>query len=138
MANASIVPEVTELNRPYWRGAAAGALMLQRCAGCGTYRHPPTVLCAACGSWETRWVPASGRGVIYSYTIVVHPVHRAVEPWVPYNVVLVDLDEGVRVVSTVVDAPAEELAIGRHVALMCERVTPDIGLPKFRLVDGAS
>ncbi len=135
---AVIVPEVTELTRPYWNGAAAGALMLQRCVACGAYRHPPTVVCGACGAWETSWVPASGGGVIYSYTVVVHPVHRAVERLVPYNVVLVELDEGVRVVSTVVDAAPDALAIGRRVTAVFERLTPDIGLPKFRLADAPS
>ena len=134
----AIVPEVTELTRPYWEGAARGALMLQRCGACGRFRHPPTVVCADCGAFEVDWVPASGRGVLHSYTTVIHPVHAAVQDKVPYNVVLIDLEEGVRVVSTVVDATEDDLAVGLPVAVVFEMLTPSIGLPKFQIVRGAS
>jgi uncharacterized OB-fold protein len=133
-----IVPEVSELTRPYWEGAARGALMLQRCRACGRFRHPPTVVCADCGAFEVDWVPASGRGVIYSYTTVIHPVHGAVQDKVPYSVVLVDLEEGVRVVSTVVDATDDDLSIGLSVTALFEKLTPTIGLPKFQIVKGAT
>ncbi len=128
-----IVPEVTDLTRPYWEGAAQGALMLQRCRACHAFRHPPAWMCA-CGAWETDWVPAAGTGIVYSHTTVVHPVHAAVDAKVPYNVVLVQLDEGVRVVSTVVEEPGGGVAIGQRVCAVFEPVDEGIALPKFRVV----
>lgn len=131
-----IIPEVNELTKPYWEGAAQGKLMLQKCCTCGLLRHPPSVLCPECWNQPAEWVSASGYGVIYSYTIVTHAVHRSVEGKVPYNVVLVELDEGARMVSSIVDAPPEEILIGGKVSVVFEILTPEIGLPKFRLVDG--
>jgi uncharacterized OB-fold protein len=129
-----IVPEVTELTRPYWEGAARGALMLQRCCACGVFRHPPSAMCT-CGAWDSEWVAAAGTGTIYTYTTVVHPVHVAVEARVPYNVVLVELDEGPRVVSTVVDDPVGRLTIGQRVGAVFETLEAGIGLVKFRVID---
>lgn len=130
-----IVPEVTDLTRPYWEGAARGALMLQRCRTCGAFRHPPSAMCA-CGAWDTEWTAAAGTGTIYSHTTVVHPVHAAVEAKVPYNVVLVELEEGVRVVATVSDEPDGGLAIGQRVRAVFEPLEPGIGLLKFRVMGG--
>jgi uncharacterized OB-fold protein len=86
----------------FWAGAADDHLLIQRCAHCGVLRHPPAPMCGRCGSlaWDT--VDASGRGRIYSWILSRHP-NRPDEP--TRVVILVELEEGVRLVSNLVDAP---------------------------------
>ena len=90
-------PQVpTELSRPYWEGAAAGRLMIQRCAACGKLRHYPRLLCDTCYSDAVEWVEASRRGTIHSWTVSHHAFHPAFKAELPYTLVTVDLEEGVR------------------------------------------
>ncbi len=86
----------TELSRPYWEGAAAGRLMIQRCAGCGKLRHYPRLLCDSCYSDAVEWIEASRRGAIHSWTVSHHAFHPAFKAELPYTLVTVDLEEGVR------------------------------------------
>lgn len=86
----------TELSRPYWEGAAAGRLMIQRCAGCGKLRHYPRLLCDTCYSDAVEWIEASRRGAIHSWTVSHHAFHPAFKAEAPYTLVTVDLEEGVR------------------------------------------
>jgi uncharacterized OB-fold protein len=86
----------TELSRPFWEGAAAGRLMIQRCASCGKLRHYPRLLCDACYSDAVEWVEASRRGSIHSWTVSHHAFHPAFKSELPYTLVTVDLAEGVR------------------------------------------
>lgn len=86
----------TELSRPYWEAALQGRLVLQCCAACGKIRHYPRLLCDACHGESVRWVPASGRGTIHSWTVSHHAFHPAFAAELPYVLVTVDLAEGVR------------------------------------------
>lgn len=89
-------PTPTELSRPYWEAAAQGRLVLQSCAKCGKIRHYPRVLCDACYSDAVVWKPASGRGTIHSWTVAHYAYHPAFASELPYTLVTVDLNEGVR------------------------------------------
>ncbi len=86
----------TALSRPFWEGAAAGRLMIQRCAACGKLRHYPRLLCDACYSDAVEWIEASRRGTIHSWTVAHHAFHPAFKDELPYTLVTVDLEEGVR------------------------------------------
>lgn len=88
---------MTELSDAYWAGAAEGALVLQRCAACGHVRHYPQVLCPVCHSFETEHVTATGRGAVHSWTVCHHAFAPDVADEVPYTLVTVDMEEGVRV-----------------------------------------
>ena len=90
------IQQPSELSRPFWEAAAAGRLVLQRCTGCGKIRHYPRLLCDHCYSTAVEWVPASGRGTIHSWTVAHHAFHAAFAAEIPYTLVTVDLDEGVR------------------------------------------
>jgi len=131
------LPTVDRTNAGFWAAAAAGRLDIQQCASCGWHRHPPTEGCFHCGALDWRWDTLPGTGRVFTYTWVVHPIHPAMVERVPYNVVVVDLDgitgDPVRVVSNVLDATEDTLAVGVGVGLECERVTDTIGLPRFRL-----
>lgn len=89
-------PQPGKLSRPYWEAAAQGRLVLQRCADCGKLRHYPRYLCDLCYSATVNWQPASGRGTIHSWTVANHSFHPAFATEVPYVLVTVDLEEGVR------------------------------------------
>ena len=90
------VPPPSALSAPYWEGAAAGRLLVQRCCDCGKLRHYPRLLCSSCYSTAVEWVEASGRGAIHSWTVAHHAYHPSFAAELPYTLVTVDLEEGVR------------------------------------------
>ena len=110
----------------YRRHLESGELGFQRCASCGAAVFYPRVLCPVCGGKDLAWETSSGRGVVYATTAV----HR--RDGDPYNVVLVDLEEGFRMMSRVECVPAEEVEIGAKVTL---RVDPDGPVPVFLPAD---
>ncbi len=129
-----------ELDAIFWRALRDGELRIQQCDECHAYRHPPRPACARCGASGFQWLPVTGTGEVWSYTIVHPPTLPAFAERVPYGAVVVRLDEGVFLVSDVVDCPADELAVGLRVELALTRVAagPETGgdfvLPLFRRV----
>ena len=89
-------PQTSELARPYWEAVAQGKLVLQSCSACGKVRHYPRLLCDACYSDAVTWLPSRASGAIHSWTVAHHAFHPAFAPELPYTLVTVDLDEGVR------------------------------------------
>jgi uncharacterized OB-fold protein len=108
------LPLLNEHNRPFF---TSGELRVQRCEECGQVQHPPMDVCRYCQSQRFTSEPCAGTGTISSFTIVHHAVDRRLETVVPYNVVIVALDDysDVQVVGNVVDAEGEELTIGARV-----------------------
>src|SRR5690349_11385383 len=104
-----IVPKEDSLTQPYWEGTRQRKLLVQHCRDCGNIWHPPTPICPQCQAKNYEWRPVSGRGVVYSYTVVHHPAHTAVADKVPYLVALVTLEEGPRVVSNILNCPIEKV-----------------------------
>ncbi len=115
---AKPVPHPTPLSAPYWAGAKQGKLMLQRCSACGKTRHYPQMLCSTCHSYETQWIEASRRGVVHSWTITHHAFHPAFADELPYTLVTVDLEEGVRALGRY--HSAQSLQLGMAVKLRFE------------------
>ena len=106
-------PHPSTLTQPYWDGMAAGELRIQHCAACGKPRHYPRYLCDACHSFDVVWKPASGQGTVHSWTVAHHAFHPAFAPELPYTLVTVDLDEGVRALGRWRAGPAApKMAIG--------------------------
>ena len=128
------VPQATPDDAAYWDFCARRELRFQRCKACGRFRHPPMPACFNCGSMETEWAQVPGTGTVFSYTIVHHPAHPAVKPAVPYNIVVVHLDEAddVRIVSNVIDVPPEQIAVGLRVTLAWDEIEGGMFLPRFR------
>ena len=89
-------PPDNDLSRPFWAAAAQGRLVLQACAACGKCRHYPRLLCDHCYSDAVTWQPATGLGRLHSWTVAHHAFHPAFADELPYTLVTVDLDEGVR------------------------------------------
>jgi len=131
------LPPVDRTNAGFWRAAAEGRLDVQRCTACGAHRHPPTEGCYRCRSLDWEWDTLPGTGRIFTYTWVVQALHPAIESAAPYNVTVVEVDgtegEAVRLVTNVVDATEDALRVGALVTLACDRLEPEIGLPRFRL-----
>jgi uncharacterized protein len=100
-----VEPVVAEDDRYFWDGVAEHRLLVQRCAACGTLRHPPSPMCGNCGSLEWDTQESSGRGRVLTWILSRHPNQPDAEARV---VVLVELEEGVRVVSNLVDVPNDD------------------------------
>ncbi len=123
-------PTLDPENRTYWQGCLEHKLLLQYCASCNRLQHPPTPLCPACRSLERSFVEACGRGTVHSYFFARRVVHPAFTPG--HNVVLVELEEGVRLVSKLVGCAPEDIAFDMPVVLDFERIDADLVLPVFR------
>jgi len=121
-----------DLVAAFWEHCAREELCFQRCNACATWRHLPRLRCARCGSSEFRWERSSGRGRVYSWTITHQAPLRAFASRVPYAVLVVELEEGVRMVAGLVDAGPEVLRLDLPVEVVFERVALDAALPQFR------
>jgi hypothetical protein len=126
------LPAPTHDNAPFYEAARKGELRFQRCGSCGTFRHYPRPICPRCLSRECAWEASSGRGTVYTWTVVRGPTLPAFAGRVPYNVVDVLMDEGVHFVSEVVDCPPEEIRAGMPVVATFVAASDEITLVKFR------
>ena len=115
----------------YERAASTGLLHLQRCTDCATWRHPPRLMCGACGSNAWTWESVSGRGRVFTWTTT----HRAVDPAfadeMPYAILVVELEEGPRVVGNLVDLRPEELRLDLPVHVVLDVRSETIALVDF-------
>jgi uncharacterized OB-fold protein len=126
-------PEPTSADdADFWSALREGELRIQRCAACRTFRHPPAPVCARCGATDREWVATAGTGEVWSFTIIHPPTLPAFADRTPYGAVVVRLDEGVFLVSTLLDCPIEDLAVGARVELAITMVDNDLALPLFR------
>ncbi|MBF6046270.1 hypothetical protein GO001_13705 [Streptomyces sp. NRRL B-1677] len=123
-------PVINRDNAPFWEGVAAHKLLIQRCTACGTLRFPWLPGCGRCGSPAWGTVEACGSGTVYSYVVMHHPPFPAFDP--PYAVALVELAEGVRMISNITGVPYDGVRIGMSVELEFIRVDGEWELPVFR------
>lgn len=123
-------PTVTPTSRYFWDSTAEHRLMYQRCAECQAAVFPPRGHCPACWSTSLRWQESRGYGVIAAWAVVHRPGHPAFAPLAPYLLALVDLDEGFRLLSRVVDPDAENVPVGAAVQVTWEH-SGDVTLPLF-------
>jgi uncharacterized OB-fold protein len=128
------LPAPTLDNAPFYEAARRGELRFQRCSSCRTFRHYPRPICPQCLVRDYTWDKATGRGIIYTWTIVRGPTLPAFEHRLPYNVVDVLLEEGVHFVSEVLDCAPEEIHAGMAVEATFVTATEEITLVKFRRV----
>jgi uncharacterized OB-fold protein len=127
------VPEPTQESKPYWDGLNEGRLMLQSCAACGKVRHYPRPICDTCHSFDVRWVQSKGQGKVHSWTVTHHAFNPGFKGELPYVLVTIDLDDGVRMQAPLRKAGAEELAIGQPVRIVFEPARQGLTLPAFVL-----
>jgi 3-oxo-4,17-pregnadiene-20-carboxyl-CoA hydratase alpha subunit len=123
-----IPPAVTRDDEFFWQGVAEGRLLLARCAGCSNLQHPPSPMCPGCGSLEWTVQEASGRGTVHSWIVSRHPTEL---DEVPRIVALIDLEEGVRLVSNLQDIDPAEVVNDMDVELVFREVG-GVKLAQFR------
>ena len=126
------LPRVDEESRGFWEALARHELYVQRCRDCGTVRLPPRALCPACLSSAVEWVRSAGRGVVYSFTVTHQNQAPGFREELPYVLAIVELTEGPRLLTNLVEGSPDAVRIGMPVEVVFDDVTPEITLPKFR------
>jgi uncharacterized OB-fold protein len=127
------LPEISERNRPFWDAAKQGELRMQRCTACGHIRFPINPVCTVCLADGTEWVALSGRGEIFAKLVYHRAFNAAFADTLPYNVVMVQLEEGPRMFSNVVDTPDDQFQVGDPVEVVFDAVTDEVTIPRFRI-----
>ena len=117
---------------PFWEACRRGELRAQRCAGCGTLRHPPRPMCGACRSMDMGLAESRGQGTVYSFTVIRHPQFPGYD--FPIVAAVIDLEEGVRMVSNVVECDPADVHIGMPVEGFIHEDEDGFKLPLFRPV----
>jgi len=115
---------------PYWSAAHDGRLVIQRCDRCGSHQLYPRDRCLACRG-PVQWVEASGRGTVYSFTVIRQNYARPFRDWIPYVVALVDLEEGPRLMTNIVGCEPDAVRVGLAVRATFEVVSDDAGIALF-------
>ena len=130
------LPGMDGLTQEFYDFCKEEALCFQKCTSCGTFRHVPREMCAQCNSFEWEWIPSSGKGTIYSWVVInraLHPAFYDPNPEaVPMAPVVVEMEEGVRLLGNMVDCPPDQLKMDMPVEVVYEAVTEDVTLPRFR------
>ena len=128
------IPEYPAFHQPFWDSVADRHMKIQRCTACGTFRFIPIEICPRCHDAGSTWTEVSGRGEIYTYTIV----HRAPAPFyqaqAPYALAYVTLEEGPRMMSRVRGCALDEVRVGMPVEVGYDDVAPGLTLYHFRPV----
>jgi uncharacterized protein len=127
-----LAPTVSPDTEFFWNGLRNHELLIQRCAACGTLRHPPRPMCPHCQSLDWDTVAAGGRGTVYSYVMPQYPPMPFLE--YPYIVVLVELEEGIRLVSNLIDIAPPDVEVGMPVEVCYQSFEDDLVLHQFRPV----
>ena len=126
------LPQPDEEAQPYFDALNERRLVIQCCANCGALQHPPRAMCGTCRSASFNWREASGAGVVHSYVVTHQAVHPALAGHTPLATVEVELVEGPRVTSNLVDVPPEAVTIGMAVEVVFEDAGTGVVLPLFR------
>jgi uncharacterized OB-fold protein len=125
------VPVPDADSRDFWSACAEHRLLIQECGVCGHLQFYPRMVCTACGSRQVGWKEAGGDASVYSYSVVRRAPSEAFAKDVPYVLALVELDEGVRMMTNVVGCDPSQVTIGMRVRVLFEDLVPGISLPKF-------
>lgn len=130
------LPAVDDLTRPFWEAAQQQQLIVQCCRACGYFNHPPRSVCDACQSQQLAFEPVSGKGSIYSFSVMHQQNIAGFEEQVPYLNILVELDEQPRLfmVANLPGSERDKVEIGKRVEVYFEKIAEEISLPQFRVV----
>ena len=126
------LPEIQPWSKEFWKGTKEKKLLIQACKDCGSKIFYPRKYCPECWSSQLFWVEASGRAKIFSYSITYTGVEEPFYDDLPLVLALVDLEEGVRMMTNIVNCRPEEVNIGMDVEVMFRDVTEEFSLPYFQ------
>ena len=128
------IPVPDAVSKVFWEGCGKQELLLQKCSNCGHLQFYPRIFCINCMSQGMEWVRSSGKGIVHTFTVVHQNVAPGFSKEVPYVYAIVELKEGVRLTTNIVDCAPAEVYIGMPVGVVFESISPEISLPKFRPV----
>lgn len=131
------LPTLSDDNRPFWDAAKQEELRLQQCSDCDHIRYPINHVCPKCLSERAEWKRVSGRGTVFSYIVFHQVYHAGFAKDVPYNVAMIQLEEGPRMISNVVGAPVDAVKVGDAVTVCFDHVTDEVAIPRFKLAGQA-
>ncbi len=120
--------------KPYWNGCKNHELLIPRCLDCGDLFFPPQATCPACYSADLEWTKASGKGTVYSLSVVHQNKSPGFRDEGPYVLAYVTLDEGVQMLSNVIGSDPYHVKIGMPVEVTFEDATNEISIPKFKVI----
>jgi uncharacterized OB-fold protein len=126
------LPIPNPITEPFWKAAKNHELLIQHCTNCNEYIFPPREICPRCMSFNLEWVRASGKGSIFSYTVVRVPPNPGFNAEVPYIVAIIELDEGPHLMSNLINGKIEDISLNMPVTVVFDDVTPEFSLVKFR------
>jgi hypothetical protein len=126
------VPLPGPISQPFFDGTKRHELMLIRCSSCGAHRLAERPSCPECWSDDYEWVRGSGRGTVYTYAIMHQQLHPGFADEIPYNVAVIELEEGPRIVSNVVECENANLHVGLPVEVVFDDITEECTLLRFR------
>lgn len=129
------LPDPDGVYAPWWKAAAEGRLLFQSCPRCAHRQLYPRPLCLACGE-TPGWETASGRGTVHTFTVVRQYGAKPFRDELPYVIAMVDLEEGVRLLSSVTDCDPEAVQVGMEVEAYAVLAAEDVGVPYFRPAAG--
>ena len=128
------LPVIDAESAPFWAGTREGKFLIRHCRACHRHHFYPRHACPDCWSDDCEWRAASGKGRLYSYTVIHHNDMLPFREMLPYIVALIDLEEGVRVTSNIVECTPEVVHVGMPVEVVYEPIDDEITLPQFRPV----
>ena len=126
------LPKIDEESKGFWEACRRHEFALQRCRNCGELRYYPRAVCPECMSGEVEWIVASGRGEVYTFTATHQNQMPGFREDLPYVLAYVKLDEGLLVLTNVVECPVDRVRIGMPVEVVFEDVNDEIAIPRFR------
>ncbi|MFA6011834.1 MAG: Zn-ribbon domain-containing OB-fold protein [Desulfobacteraceae bacterium] len=127
------IPLTQPWSEAFWEGTKKGKLLIQHCKDCNSNIFYPRKFCPECWSGNLDWIEASGQATIYSYTTAYDMVEPRFWEDLPYTLAYVDLDEGIRMATRIVDCAPEDIAIGKKVNVTFHKLNDDFHLPYFKL-----
>ncbi len=131
---AKPLPKPTRWSEPFWEAAREHRLVLRRCDACGTYQHPPYPSCEVCYGEEFSWVEAAGRATLFAYTVNHSSVPYPFLADLPYVTAIVELTEGVRMISNIVECDHDALRNGMELEVVFADVSEEWTLPQWKPV----
>lgn len=125
------IPLPYQDTQPYWDAAKENRLILQRCLDCGKLQFYPRGVCSHCLGSQLEWIDSSGRGKVHTFTVSYRAPHPGFADDLPFVLAIIELEEGVRMMSNIVACEHKDVRIDMPVKVVFEQLTPDIVLPKF-------
>ena len=127
---AKPLPRPDNVSRDYWAAAARGELVIQECVSCGERQFYPRAFCTSCGG-ETRWITASGQGIVHTFTVIRQYGMPPFKDELPYVVAMVKIAEGPMIMGNVTGCPVDDVHIGMPVEVQFTKIDDEIGIPNW-------